>query len=239
MASTTDPVLTWLRDLMQRRKINTAALATRTGLSRGRLRRLLSGGQPMLVDELMRISTALEISPADMGMPHLESPKGDESPESPEGDEDPEPSESEGGSVEPLHPEPPQPGVDPFGNHAEQLFQIAFALGCDFLFTADISQLGDSGIPEGILEQYRHPGTLLIKLDAMYHRANAPRFHEDSITLTLSFDGLYDCTFPWSAIRQITLDVARDEPEPEDEDEDGGGDKTDPGEGRPRLRLVT
>jgi hypothetical protein len=68
----------------------------------------------------------------------------------------------------------------------------------------------------------------------MYHAYNEPRYHEHGITLTLSFDALYDCTFPWSAIKQfIFFPVSPDAQQPKpDSDED----KSPSG---PHLRLVT
>lgn len=216
-ARPSDPVLAWLRQLIEKRGINTAALAERCQIPRARMRKLLVGAEPMLVDELLRVSTALELSPADMGLPEA----AGEPPE-----------------AAPTDPAPPPEGprVDPWGNHPEQLFRVAFGLGCDFFFLAAADQLDDSGVPGQTLAQYRGR-ELPIKLDAAYHGYNNPRFDDGGITLTLSFDQLYDCRFPWTSIRQFILYPAPPEPgakpEPTDEAPDEGA------KGRPHLRLVT
>jgi len=230
MARPSDALLAWLRDLIKERGLNTAAVAERAGLPRGRVRKLLAGSEPMLVDELMKLSEALEISPADMGLPdgsgellHGEDVVADglsAAPKETGGDDDDD--------EEPL-------GLDPFGNHPEQMFRAAFALGCDFFFLADVSELEDSGVPGHVLAQYEGQ-ELPIKLDAAYHSYNEPRYHDDRIHLTLSFDQLYECTFPYAAIKRFVLFpvppevVAAPEP-PADDDEERSP--------VPHLRLVT
>lgn len=214
MASTNDPVLTWLRELVTTRGLNTAELARKAGLEKSRLKRVLSGSQPMFVEELVKISGALDLSPADMGLPQI----GD----------------AETPDIEIPEPPPPR-AADPYGNHARQLFEVAFALGTTFFFAVDIDQLEDSRVPESVLQQFRDRGELIIKLEAAYHQQNDPRIEEDRIVLTLSFDQLYDCAFPWSAIRRVVFEVDWDEevrpPEPEEE-------TPAPGKGS-HLRLVT
>ena len=209
MPNPNDPLLLWLRDLIQTRGLNTAELARRAGLERSRLRRVLSGSESMLVEELMQVSSALELSPTDMGMPQLE--------------------ELEMPDPRPAPPPPPDsPAVDPYGNHPRQLLEVGFALGCTFYFVASVDALGASGVPQSILDHHRSAGQIVISLDAAYHRDNDPRFHDDGITLTLSFDGLYDCTFPWASIRRVMFDVEADEPVDDEPDSSG-----------PHLRLVT
>lgn len=213
-----DQLLTWLRELIQKKGLNTAALAERAGLPRARVRKLLAGAEPMLVDELMQLSGALDIKPGDMGLAQLDDVADDAV-------EGPEPLEAPAAEVK----------VDPFGNHPEQMFRVAFGLGVDFFFLCDVAQLEGSGVPEPVLQQYAN-GELPIKLDAAYHSYNAPRFGEHGITLTLSFDQLYECSFPWSAIRQFILFPA--EPvQPETPDE--APEPTEPTKGAPFLRLVT
>lgn len=215
MSRPSDPLLSWLRNLINERGLNTAAIATRADLPRARMRKLLAGGEPMLVDELLKISEALELSPADMGVPVDQLPDEDESEEAAPGLAVAEPDEQAG------------PDVDPWGNHHQQLFEIAFALGCDFGFTAKPDMLGDSGVPQAVLDQ--HSGRMmLIQLEAAYHNYNDPRYDESGVTITLSFDALYTCRFPWTAIHQVLFT-----PTPFDE---AGGDPTDDG---PHLRLVT
>ncbi len=198
MARPSDALLAWLRDLIKERGLNTAAVAERAGLPRGRVRKLLAGSEPMLVDELMRLSEALEISPADMGLPDGagqlldgEDVVADGLTAAPTG------GGGGGEEEEPL-------GLDPFGNHPEQMFRAAFALGCDFFFLADVSELEDSGVPGHVLAQYEGQ-ELPIKLDAAYHSYNEPRYHDDRIHLTLSFDQLYECTFPYASIKRFVL----------------------------------
>jgi transcriptional regulator with XRE-family HTH domain len=213
-----EPLLRMLRELMHRKELNTAALADAAGLDRTRVRRVLKGTEPMTVTELLALGQALHIGPADLGWPDL--------------------SRSDGGAADapPLEPtegnEPDDAlGLDPWGNHPEQLFRAGFELGCDFMFVARTSELGDSGIPMPVLAQFAERD-LPIKLDAAYHRYNQPRYEPDAITLTLSFDALYDCRFPWSSIRQVLFFPAPPEPsQPEEEEEDSGD--------RPVLRLVT
>jgi hypothetical protein len=208
MPRASDPVLGWLRTLIEKRGLNTAEVANKAKLPRARLRKILTGSEPMLVDELLQLSTALEISPTDMGLPE------GAGAELPEPDPDALPQE-----IAPVK-------VDPWGNHPQQLFQIAFGLGCDFYFSAEVAQLADSGVPAKVLDQFRD-GNVGIKLDALHHQDNAPRYDPDGITLTLSFDRLYDCRFPWASIQQIVFFPLRPEPPAQE------------GPKKPHLRLVT
>jgi hypothetical protein len=181
----------------------------------------------MRVDELMKLSEALEISPADMGLP-------DGAGELPNGEDvvaeglDSVPQGNGEDDDEPL-------GLDPFGNHPEQMFRAAFALGCDFFFLSEASDLADSGVPGHVLKQYEGQ-ELPIKLDAAYHSYNEPRYGTDSIRLTLSFDQLYECTFPYSSIKRFVLFPVPPEvstaPEPPTEEPEARS-------AVPHLRLVT
>lgn len=208
MGRQSDPVLKWLRGLIEGRGLNTAALAEECGIPRQRLRRILGGNEPMLVDELLAISNALKISPADMGLP--------------EGTPEPD--------TLPLPQEPAAMGLDPWGNHVEQLFRVGFTLGCDFQFAADPSELEGSGLPAAVLAEHQGRG-LTIGLTAKYHRYNNPRYEADGITLTLSFDGLYDCRFPWSSIRHVWFVP---QPEPAAAPEETAREARP----KPHLRLV-
>lgn len=224
MGRPSDALLAWLRDLIQQRGLNTAAVAERAGIPRARMRKLLAGTESMLVDELMKLSEALEISPADMGLP-----------------DGTDLSNGEDGVAEGLGSAPDAPseaplGLDPFGNHPEQMFRAAFALGCDFFFLSDASELEDSGVPGHVLAQYAGR-ELPIKLDAAYHSYNDPRYHDHGITLTLSFDQLYECTFPWAAIKQFVLFPAPPEEVADPEPPTDGSDE--PASSVPHLRLVT
>jgi len=219
--SPSEPLLTWLRDLIKRKGLNTAAVAERAHLPRSRVRKLLAGSEPMLVDELMQLSSALEIDPSDMGL--AEAP-GESTGQEPA--PTPAPAVAEAADT---------PIVDAFGNHPEQLFRVAFGLGVDFFFLSEAQQLEDSGVPGSVLSQYEGR-EIPIKLDAAYHSYNNPRYTDHGITLTLSFDQLYECTFPWSAVKQFILFPATPDvpPDPEPEGEDSTEEK-----GVPHLRLVT
>lgn len=203
-------MLAWLRRLIETKKSSAADLAAKTGLERGHLRKILQGAEPMTLDELLLLSQVLEIRPSDFGLP-----AGDEVPDEPP-------------------PAPPRDlAADPWGNQPEQLFRMAFALGCDFYFTSDATQLAESGVPASVLE--RHPRELGIKMDAAYHRYNEPKYSPTGVTLTLSFDALYACTFPWTAIKQVVFWPAPPEavaPAPEPPE-------APPAKKGPHLRLVT
>lgn len=217
MPRPSEPLLAWLREMIDERGLNTAAVATRADLPRTRVRKLLSGKEPMLVDELLKISEALDLKPSDMGIP--------------DADEIPEPSEEpEAPKLGVLAEDDAGPAVDPYDNHHRQLLEVAFALGCDFAMTVHPEELLESGIPRHVLDA--HLGRLmLIQLDAAYHSYNNPRYDDGAITLTLSFDALYDVRFPWSAIHQVICT-----PAPWEDDEDHDDESS---EETPVLRLVT
>ena len=216
MTRPSEPLLTWLREMIDQRGLNTAAVATRADLPRTRMRKLLSGKEPMLVDELLKISEALDLKPSDMGIP----------------DADDLPEEDETAPKLGVVDEEDGPRVNPYDNHHRQLLEVAFALGCDFALTVHPEELLESGIPRHVLDA--HLGRLmLIQLDAAYHSYNNPRYDDGAITLTLSFDALYDVRFPWSAIHQVICTPAPWEDDDEDQDEDSEA------EASPVLRLVT
>jgi len=203
-------LLEWLRSRITERGLNTAAVAESAGLPRSRVRRILSGAEPMLVDELLQLSQVLELSPSDFG---LTEPEAEEVGPAPV-------------RVASRHEEAPVT-ADPWGNHPEQIFRFAFRLGCDFLFLASVEELDGSGVPAEVLSRYEG-GEVPIKLDAAYHQYNAPRYESTGVTLTLSFDALYDCRFPWTSIRQVILTpVVPEADEPEEPEQQG-----------PMLRLV-
>ena len=100
------------------------------------------------------------------------------------------------------------------------------------MFITKIDALGSSGVPAAVLAQYKN-GVLPIRLDAAYHRYNAPRYDDGGVTLTLSFDALYDCRFPYLAFQQVVFfpEPATAQPTPEPE-------PPAPDDARPTLRLV-
>ena len=221
MSRPSEPVLRWLRDEIRRRGVFDATIAAKAGLEPARFRRLLAGEMPMTLDELVAVATVLDVSLEDL----LDATQIDDAPE---------PSED-------LPYDPPDPvpaaetddglSLDPEGNHPRQLFEVAFALQCDFLFLAHTGQLDASGLPKDALGRYAGR-EIPIKLDAMYHGHNQPRYEDDAITLTLSFDTLYECRFPWTSIRQVVFF-----PKPVEPKVSPPPPETNP-KPRPKLRLV-
>lgn len=217
MPRSSEPVLAWLRTMIAKRGLNTAALAAKAQVDRNELRKALTGATPMTLDTLMAVSNALELNPADMGFaaPPAEAIASAEPP--------------------PSDPKPPTL-PDPWGNHPEQLFRMGFTLGCDFFFVAKTEQLQDSGVPAAVLKSSGKD--ISIALDARYHVDNAPRFDERGVTLTLSFDKLYECFFPWSSVRQVIFfpapaaETSQQPASPSTETQKSGP-------ARPHLRLVT
>ncbi len=213
-----ETILRWFRDTLRERGMNTAALARAAGEKRATVRGVLAGREPLTVDQLVTWGQALELKLEDLHKIQL--------PE-----EEPAAEADRGGPTLLRVAEPPPPDrfeVDPYGLQAEQAIKLAFAMGVDFAFVAESAQLGDSGVPQATLDRFQD--RLVIKLDAAYHQHNAPTFDGDGVTLTLSFDALYTCTFPWSAIVQVTYFV---EPPPPRKAGPEPGEK-----GRPVLRLV-
>lgn len=196
MARPSDPLLRWLRGLLAERKLSAPALAEKASIERGRVRQILAGHDAMTVDELLQISKALSLSPTDFGLGGAV----DDVAVTPGGAQLAE-VEDEFDVAEPPHD---AVSVDPLGNHTRTLFEMAFALQCDFLILVDTSQLEGSGVPVSVLQRYKDR-ELPIKLDAAYHQYNAPKYEATAIALTLSFDALYECRFPWTAVKQLVF----------------------------------
>ena len=193
------PLLKLILEAARKKGWNTATLATAAGLDRSRLKQVLAGREPLLVDELILLSNAMELEPADL--------VGLEVPEAPP-------------QLAPAQP-PAHSAPDPFGNHAEQALRLGFALGCDIFFTTPTDMLEESGVPIAVIKRFAP--TLPIRLESAYHRHNDPQYFPQGIQLRLSFDSIYTCLFPWAAIQQITLYPAPPpEPEPEPESEEDG-----------------
>ena len=185
--------------------LNSAALAQELGEERKVIRRILSGQNPMTLELFLKVVDALELAVTDLPWSVAELP----------------PTPSEEVNSEEFE-------LDPFGIQGEQAFRLGFAMGVDFLFVAEASQLSESGIPKSVLEQW--PEEIVLKLDAAYHRHNAPQFSEEGVSLNLSFDTVYSCFLPWSAIQKVVFHLEAPEPfhEPEPETKPSG----------PGLRLV-
>lgn len=220
-----------LRDMAQKKGLNTASLARQAGVERSRLKHLLAGTEVLTVDDFVAIAQALEISPHDMGLPL---PEGAEEAEP----DEPEPeSEHEGPALRAVgrRERASQAFVpDPYGNHAEQALRLGFALGCDMFFITDVKLLQESGVPRAVLARY--PEHLPIRLDAAYHRHNDPQYLPEGLQINLSFDALYTCTFPWAAFRQITFFPLPPSSTPEEEPPETEEPK--PAARRGHLRLV-
>ncbi|RME24243.1 MAG: XRE family transcriptional regulator [Deltaproteobacteria bacterium] len=233
-----DPLLALLRRVAAERGMNTAALAQAIGVERAHLKRVLAGRQPLTVDELIGLATALELGPEDLGGvplaggPDIDAHRPEPAAEPAEGDAAPPPGAGEDGRARlsmladrgpsEAAADPIGAAADPYGNHAAQVLRLGLALGCDILLGFDSAQVQDSGVPRDVLARY--PKTLPIRLDAAYHRHHDLRFLPTSVRMTLSFDALYTCEFPWQAIQQVTLfplppDLS-DEPDEEEEPED-------------------
>ena len=204
MAESSNELLRLLRQLSNQRRLTPAVLAQRTGMSRGQVRRLLSGREPMLVDDLLKLSTAMELTPTDLGLGGIEGASS-------EGAET-EAITEVGSPLEVLSSAEEESGY--YSVHAAELVQTGFRLGCNFLLVCDTSLLQNSGVPDVVLTQ--HEGRpLTIQFDAAYHGYNKPRFDMDGLKVTLSFDALYECTFVWAAIQRVVF-FPEMEPVPEE-----------------------
>ena len=195
-----EPILNWLRDTLKQKNLNVAALAEKSGDKRAAVKKVLAGREPLTVDQLMRWTQALELSLEELVAV----------PES---------------LPEPAEPAPVDDSryvIDPYGVAGEQALRMGFALGCDFTFLALTEQLADSGVPENVLGDPRFASLLPIRLEAAYHSYNAPIYEAAGVTLTLSFDSIRTCVFPWSAIVEVRYHV--DPPEPAAPEPDGGDD---------------
>ncbi|MES2641499.1 MAG: helix-turn-helix transcriptional regulator [Myxococcota bacterium] len=179
-----DPLLAFLRDAVRKKGLNTAELAARTGLDRAKLKHSLAGHEDLTVDDLIALSKALELTPAELGLAGVE---GADTP------------------IDTLVAAPPEPiaGPDPFGNLSRQVVEHGFALGIDLFLVLDTTQLVGSGIPRQVLDEQREQ--LRLRMEARWFPQNKARFLDDAMVCMLSFDALYECTLPWSAFRSVTF----------------------------------
>jgi transcriptional regulator with XRE-family HTH domain len=179
-----------IRETATKRGLNTAALATEAGVSRSELKHVLAGGGSLTVDMLVLLAGVLDLGQDELAALSISSPEDEGAPQ-------PLKAVRRQTSLTDL------PVLDPYGNHAEQILRLGFALGCDIHVVLQSDRLDECGLPSATLEQF--PDLLPIKLDAAYHHHNDPRFFPDGAQLTLSFDALYTCTIPWEAFEQLTL----------------------------------
>ena len=202
-------LLAAIREAMAEHGLNSAALAKRIGQERKQVRRALGGQEEMSLSMFVQVTEALGVDPS--GLPWKSSAL---SP--------PKSEKALGKASEELQ-------LDPYGIQGEQAFRLGFSLGIDFMFVAETQQLVNSGIPSKVLENW--PEEIVLKLDAAYHRHNEPHFTPEGVGLKLSFDDLYACFLPWSAIGKVVFHLESPEPV-----SDGDG-PVETGTG-PRLRLV-
>lgn len=195
MSRPSDALLKWLRTKLDERGLKTATLAEKLGRGRAEVRKLLTGKEPLLVDDLLRLTELLELSPEELSLPaDFEEAADDVEVE------------------EPLH----------WKNQPRAVIEFAFDLGANFMFVVDTSKLADWGGPDAVAKQ--HPQGLPIQLDAAYHQYMEPTYEDDAFSVVLSFDKLYRCRFPWDAITRVIFlelyyegDDGSDEPEEEEE----------------------
>ncbi len=178
MSRPSEPLLRWLRKQIDARGENTSGLALKLGRPKAELRKLLTGAEPLTVDDLIRLTEALGLSEDQMGVP---------------------PALREAvGQVEDTN----TPEDEHWENQPRALFKFGFDRGIDFMFLAAADEVGEWGGPARVIDQYRGR-EIPLQLDAAWHKHMKPELDEDGLTLTLSFDGLYRCTFPWSAVRRV------------------------------------
>lgn len=213
-----------LRDALLKRGLNSTELAERVGLSRAELKRRLAGQADLSVDEFILIAQALDLQKdvaALVNTPALPEPA-------------PVPAGSESvPAVHTLHgASTPEDGIDGFGSPPRELVRAGFAFGLDMFLNFSAAQVRNSGVPESVLSRF--PDTLPIRLESRWHRHNRAEFRDDELQVTLSFDALRVCTFPWSALRSVAFTLP-DAPEPKPPEKPEADRPAGP---RPVLRLV-
>jgi transcriptional regulator with XRE-family HTH domain len=211
-----------LRDALLKRGLSTTDLAERVGLSRAELKRRLAGHADLTIDEFLALAQALELQ-KDMAGMLGQDPPTEETPAVAGAESLP--------AVHTLQGAPAaEEALDPFGNPARELVRAGFAFGLDMFLQFSSPLVRASGVPDVVLARF--PETLPIRLESRWHRHNRAEFREDELQVTLSFDALRVCTFPWAALRSVAFTLS-DEPAPAPKPEP----EPPPGP-RPVLRLV-
>lgn len=205
MTRPSEPILRWLREQLKAKGLNTATIAAGLDMPRVKLRKKLTGADDLTVDELLSLTESMKLEAEEFGWP---APTGE-------------------------FPLDQEEDLGEFINQPRALLQMGFRHGIDTLLLLDTSQLGEWNGPEAVLMRYEGR-ELPIRLDALYHQYNNPRYDENGFTLTLSFDTLYDCVFPWSAVKQVIFTPVAPEhtPQPEEPEPEGPKPKA------PFLRIV-
>lgn len=181
MSRPSEPLLRMIREVLRARGENTAGLAKQLGKTRADVRKLLSGEEPLTVDDLFRVSELLQLSPEDLGLSPVSLPEG-----------------------VPVLAEATEAPTDEgeWKVQAEVLLRTGFDHGIDMLLLLDTAALAEWGGPDSVISSYKGK-ELPVGLDAAYHRYMEPRFDADGVTLKLSFDTLYDCSLPWASIQRV------------------------------------
>lgn len=230
MARPSDPLLKLLRDALQKRGGSTAELASRIGMDRADLKRRLTGAEDLTIDQFLVLAEALELQKDVAGLASLEASSGGATPSGDDGDGAVAGAESLP-AIHTLRSAEGEEGLDTFGNPARELVRGGFGWGLDMFLQFDATQLAAAGVPEAVLRKF--PETFPIRLDPRWHRHNRPAFGDEAFTVTLSFDALRVCTFPWSALRTISFTIPADAvPPPQPAPPDPASAP------RPVLRLV-
>lgn len=197
-----EPLLVFLRDAIRRKGLSTADLAERVGKGRAEIKRALAGTDPLTVDDLVLMSQALQLTPAELGLVP---------PDAPQPTEDvPAPVPLRVAGDDP--PEAPAGGPDPFGNLPEQVLRLGFTLGLDLMVECDSTKLGASGIPKTALDA--NPKFMKLAFPAKYHKHNQAVFGAEAFGVRLSFDKIYTCALPWESIRGVSFILPAEEPAP-------------------------
>ena len=210
----TEKIRSLLVQLMQKKSISTAQMAQQLGIERKKLKRILGGRDLMSVDMLLQISEKLDLKPEDLSGIEKMSTSTSNTTHKKQGRQD----IASPGSKEKLWEQ----------NQARALIEIGFEQALYFTFLAHTDQLKDSGLPDYILQKFaRH---VPIQLDPLYHVHNKPDFQRKGLLLTLSFDALYTCFFPWESIVQVVFQpiTATVEQDKDVEDEEISNDLESP-----------
>ncbi|MBM74869.1 MAG: hypothetical protein CMK59_05675 [Proteobacteria bacterium] len=177
----TAPLRQALLEMIQKKGWNTSSAAKAIDMDRKELKRMLQGKIPLTVNTMIKLGAVLDIQPEDLERlsqaPKTQPPK--------------------------LQPLPNLRTDDLLNNQPEALIKIGFKMGMSFRFLARTDLLVDSGVPEYILQQFTP--LLPIQLDPLYHQHHNPKFQSKGIELTMSFDALYTCFFPWESIQRVVF----------------------------------
>lgn len=212
MTRPSDAVLTWLRERIDARGLKTTKLAKAIGRKTPELRKMLAGDEPMLLDDFVRLGDVLGLDADDIaGLPAADAA----APSMP--------------TLAPLLP--PDPDREPC--QAELLFKLGFDMQIDIHVRFIESELGEWGGPDSARAAFVGKD-MPIQLMAQYHRNMDPQLDDAGLHVTLSFDTLYRCTFPWSSVRAVTfVPFAPAPPAPPPAKK-----PTEAAPARPALRLV-